>query len=65
MNIYDLAGNLEEWTLETQKTRNLNIARGGCIIFDGKMYAANRHCEYDIDTCNYYIGFRIGIWKIE
>lgn len=65
MNIYDLAGNLEEWTLETRKTRNLNIARGGCIIFDGDMYAANTHCEYDIDTCNYYIGFRIGIWKIE
>lgn len=61
LNIYDIAGNLWELTLEQAKTRNVATARGGGYYFDGKRWQVN--CRTDVGwTVSYnYVGFRIAL----
>ena len=57
-NIYDLAGNVEEWTQE--KNKNLfRTPRGG--IYDDNVPVAYRNCVHPDDMCT-YTGFRAALW---
>lgn len=58
LNIYDLAGNVAEWTLE-QNTANTNPCsfRGGDYVNDGNHTVSYRDCYSSSDTSD-YIGFR-------
>ncbi|OKZ65851.1 MAG: hypothetical protein BHW02_03340 [Clostridium sp. 28_12] len=61
--IYDLAGNVWEWTLEKTSNSSYPCAiRGGSYRNDGGRYpAANRNC--DVTThCSYYVGFRVSLY---
>jgi len=63
LNIYDLAGNVWEWTLETTTdTSKPGSVRGGSCYNDGETYPAS--CRYnDITTdSDYALGFRITIY---
>ena len=60
-NIYDFAGNLEEWTQERNK--NLQpVARGGNCIYDGNIYSvAYRHFN-SLLFDYFWIGFRATLY---
>ena len=63
MNIYDIAGNVWEWTLEkTSNTYNPCANRGGCFSVAGSgIPAANR--SYDSTGYSYFsIGFRVSLF---
>ena len=62
-NIYDIAGNVFEWTLEFYTTSNPCVYRGGSYRSNGSGYPAkyrdyDNACVYDDD-----LGFRVGLWK--
>ena len=63
MNIYDIAGNVWEWTLEnTSNDSNPCALRGGSFDYNGsESPAANRAYHY---TTNAYadVGFRLSLW---
>ena len=59
-NIYDIAGNLYEWTMETSKN-DARIVRGGCYVVDVGQLAAFRYA-YNNNTANNAIGFRISFY---
>lgn len=59
-NIYDIAGNLAEWTNETTK-KNVNVARGGSYVSTISQLAAARYA-YSSNTANNAIGFRISFY---
>ena len=63
MNIYDLAGNVTEWTLEyTANTGNPCARRGGCYDDNGASTPASyRHDTYT--TYSRTIGFRVTLYK--
>ncbi len=59
LNIYDLAGNLWEYTLESVKTREAVGMRGGCYSQAGNRWTVDirNDCGY---TLSYdYVGFRV------
>ena len=62
MNIYDVAGNASEWTLEkTSSTDNPCASRGGSIGFRGfERPAVDRRRNTTVD--NAYIGFRVSLF---
>ena len=63
MNIYDVAGNVGEWTLEKTFDTNRPCAnRGGSCLFPGSVRPA-AYRIYDI-TGNYYkdLGFRVSLF---
>ena len=63
LNIYDLAGNMEEWTLEYRiNGDNSSVTRGGSYL-DGEneSYVAKRSDKTIIDSDN-NIGFRISLY---
>ncbi len=63
MNIYDIAGNVWEWSLESYNTGSLCICMGGSSNDKGSANPA-RVRGYDTNKSSYsYIGFRIGLWK--
>lgn len=63
MNIYDLAGNVYEWTLEFYNTSNPFVFRGGDYGFNGAGGPAEyRYGSYASNSTN-NLGFRIGLWK--
>ena len=59
-NIYDIAGNVAEWTMETTKN-NVNIARGGSYVSTIGQLAASRYA-YQNNIANNSIGFRISLY---
>lgn len=59
-NIYDIAGNVAEWTMETAKN-NVNIVRGGSYVSTIGQLAASRY-GYQNNVANNSIGFRISLY---
>lgn len=61
-NIYDLAGNVSEWTLECYSTDN-RIARGGYYATTNTLYT-NAKCreQISLDESYEYIGTRLSIY---
>ena len=64
-NIYDIAGNVFEWTLE--KTSNDSLGpcaiRGGYSGDDGSAFPADDRSFYNTTAANdYFIGFRVTLW---
>ena len=62
-NIYDIAGNVWEWTLEFCNTSSPCIGRGGSCIYDGSGLPAKYRLNNDTGNCYGDIGFRVGLWK--
>ena len=63
-NIYDIAGNVWEWTLEFSEPLHPSVYHGGCYQNEGSAFPANSRsiCITAIEY-SYAIGFRIGLWK--
>ena len=59
-NIYDIAGNLYEWTMESAGN-NIRTVRGGCYVVNVGQLAAARYA-YNESTANNAIGFRISFY---
>ena len=64
-NIYDLAGNVYEWTMEAAYSR-VRVIRGGCYRYAGSDYpVSNRECGpssyYPTNTVS-YLGFRLALY---
>ena len=59
-NIYDIAGNLYEWTMETSRNET-RVVRGGCYVLNIGQLAASRYAYKDT-TANNAIGFRISFY---
>lgn len=64
LNIYDLAGNVNEWTLEFASSSNkLCVYRGGDCNDNADKDFASFHSGYDkTDNASAYIGFRVALW---
>ncbi len=61
--IYDLAGNVWEWTLEyTANTNSPASKRGGSYNYFGKTYPANFRNYNSPEGYNAYMGFRVSIY---
>jgi len=63
MNIYDIAGNEREWTLEFYNNDNQCVGRGISYDDNGLSDSAKSRDYSKNDYSNYHIGFRIGLWK--
>ncbi len=63
MNIYDLAGNVYEWTLEFYNTSNPFVFRGGDYGFNGAGGPAEYRYGSNTSNSTSNLGFRIGLWK--
>ncbi len=58
-NIYDLAGNVSEWTQEKWSTGTIRAHRGGNFCYDGDMYPAAYRSDSDASNDNFInVGFR-------
>ena len=63
MNIYDLAGNVYEWTLEkSTSTINPCIYRGGYYRFGGSGYPASTHTGNSTSYSDHVAGFRPALY---
>ena len=63
VNIYDIAGNVWEWTLEkTSNTNNPCADRGGFFIGTGSDYPAAGRYDDSADVSSKVIGFRVSLF---
>ena len=63
MNIYDVAGNVFEWTLEKTSDTNYPCAgRGGSYDLTGSSCPAAYRCDYSTDNSVVSIGFRVSLF---
>ena len=61
--IYDLAGNVWEWTLEyTSYSSNACARRGGYYDYYGSSYPAAYRSDYDTTFYNNNLGFRLSLY---
>ena len=59
-NIYDLAGNIDELTLERSSDSNPCTSRGACYVASAPV--STRAYGQSTDNSNYYTGFRVSIY---
>ena len=62
-NIYDIVGNVIEWTLEFYPTGLPFVDRGGSYANKGSEHPANYRQNEGPGVFNPGIGFRVGLWK--
>ena len=63
MNIYDIAGNVFEWTLEkTSDTRNPCVYRGGYCDLTGSDDPATGRDDDSTDSSYHSVGFRVSLF---
>mgnify|MGYP004457191195 FL=1 len=62
-NIYDIAGNLWEWTREFYSTSGPCVDRGGSYGTCGSNTQAKYRSGTNISHLDGSVGFRIGLWK--
>ena len=63
MGIYDLAGNVREWTLEYTSTTYVPCAgRGGVYCDVGSNCPASYRYDYSTTDCNSYLGARVALY---
>ena len=62
-NIYDIAGNVWEWTLEFYDASYPCVFRGGSYSLDGSLNPAKHRSSSGTSIYDYDIGFRVGLWK--
>ena len=60
-NIYDLAGNVWEWTMEAYNTDN-RVNRGGSCYYTGSLYPASDRFNYDPSSSYGGVGFRLTLY---
>jgi len=60
-NIYDLAGNVGEWTM-TGYLEDYRITRGGSYSTDGQIHSISSYREFYPSDYYKEIGFRVAIW---
>lgn len=62
--IYDLAGNVWEWTLESIESFNKypNTCRGGVFVNKGTTYPVGYHAYFGTTDLGLFIGFRVSLY---
>ena len=62
-NIYDIAGNVYEWTLEFYDASSPCVPRGGSYGNHGSDCPAKYRGNDHTSNCSDSLGFRVGLWK--
>ena len=64
MNIYDVAGNVDEWTLEnTSDTSYPCASRGGSYGVTGSVYPVAYRYDNSTDRSDNNFGFRVSLFQ--
>ena len=63
MNIYDIAGNVYEWTLELTSNTDVPCAgRGGSFSYTGSSFPAALRNNISTDSSSFTVGFRVSLF---
>ncbi len=63
INIYDMAGNVWEWTLEFYDAFSPCTYRGGSCNSNASVYPASYRINNGTSNSYSIVGFRVGLWK--